>query len=172
MIVGPVYPFSALLDTYIFNSIQFWSGDNPIKATALGTDGATRIVRLNWMTITAMKTEFGETVSYERKGIVERRTTIVPSATGYRLVTRPGPHLRKPSMMLMAPSLCSIEIARSCSGGLGINFDRLCRAMAQFWTSLRHFHAVCRNIHVVRRWSISRTPQEESTGRKIVVALS
>jgi hypothetical protein len=80
MIVVPVYMFSALLDGFIFNSIQFRSGDNPIKATALSADGATRVVRLRGMTMTAMKTESGETVTYERNGIVERRARIVPSA--------------------------------------------------------------------------------------------
>lgn len=38
MIVIPVYMFSALLDAFVFNAIQFWSGTNPVKATQ-GSDG-------------------------------------------------------------------------------------------------------------------------------------
>lgn len=39
MIVVPAYMFSVLLDAFIFNSIQFWSGDNPVSAFELGDDG-------------------------------------------------------------------------------------------------------------------------------------
>jgi hypothetical protein len=34
--------------------------------------------------------EEGATVTYERNGVVERRATIVPGATGYRLVDEAG----------------------------------------------------------------------------------
>ena len=44
MIVVPVYMFSALLDAFIFNSIQFWSGDNPIKSRIWRTTD-----RLRWL---------------------------------------------------------------------------------------------------------------------------
>ncbi|HEX9156309.1 MAG TPA: DUF3332 family protein, partial [Nitrospira sp.] len=33
MIVIPVYILSPLIDAFIFNPIQFWTGDNPLKAT-------------------------------------------------------------------------------------------------------------------------------------------
>jgi hypothetical protein len=35
-------------------------------------------------------TNEGATVTYERHGIIERRATIVPNATGYRLVDEAG----------------------------------------------------------------------------------
>jgi Domain of unknown function (DUF3332) len=90
MIIIPVYMFSALLDAFIFNSIQFWSGDNPVKATDEGGDGATRIVKLGGVTVTMVESDRGTTVTYERNGIVERRATIETNATGYHLIDETG----------------------------------------------------------------------------------
>jgi hypothetical protein len=73
MIIIPVYMFSALLDAFIFNSIQFWSGSNPVKANDAGGDGATRVVRLGGITVTMAESDRGTTVTYERNGMVERR---------------------------------------------------------------------------------------------------
>jgi hypothetical protein len=90
MIIIPVYMFSALLDAFVFNSIQFWSGSNPIKATDAGGDGAIRVVRLGGITVTMAESDRGTRVTYERNGIVERRAMIEPSATGYRLIDETG----------------------------------------------------------------------------------
>ena len=90
MIIIPVYMFSALLDSFIFNSIQFWSGDNPIKASDLGDDGQTKVAQVGDLTMRWTSTSEGATVTYERRGIIERRATIVSSATGYRLVNEKG----------------------------------------------------------------------------------
>lgn len=90
MIIIPVYMFSALLDAFIFNSIQFWSGDNPIKASDLRDDGQTKVAQVGDLTMRWTSTSEGATVTYERRGIIERRATIVSSATGYRLVNEKG----------------------------------------------------------------------------------
>ena len=90
MIVVPVYMFSALLDAFIFNSIQFWSGDNPIKASELADDGQTKVAHVGNLTMRWTQTSEGATVSYERRGMVERRAMIVSNATGYRLVDESG----------------------------------------------------------------------------------
>ena len=90
MIVVPVYMFSALLDAFIFNSIQFWSGDNPIKASDLADDGQTKVARVDDLTMRWTPTNEGATVSYERRGMIERRAMIVSNATGYRLVDESG----------------------------------------------------------------------------------
>src|SRR5262249_24241289 len=90
MLVIPVDMFAALLDAFIFNSIQFWTGDNPVKATDAGSDGAIRIVRLGGIIMTMAPSERGVTVTYERNGIVERRAVIEASATGYRLLDETG----------------------------------------------------------------------------------
>src|SRR6185503_12897060 len=98
MIIIPVYMFSALLDAFIFNSIQFWSGSNPVKANDAGGDGATRVVRLGGITVTMAESDRGTTVTYERNGIVERRATIETSATGYRLINETGALLAEAEM--------------------------------------------------------------------------
>ena len=90
MIVVPVYMFSALLDAFIFNSIQFWSGDNPVKASELESDGLPKVARFGDVTARWTPTSEGTAVIYERHGIIERRATIVSSAAGYRLVDEGG----------------------------------------------------------------------------------
>jgi hypothetical protein len=93
MIIIPVYMFSALLDAFIFNSIQFWTGSNPVKADDAGSDGGTRIVRLGGLTVTMAESDRGTAVTYERNGIVERRAIIETSETGYRLIDETGASL-------------------------------------------------------------------------------
>lgn len=89
MLVVPVYMFSALLDTFIFNSMHFWTGDSPIKASDIGSDGA-KVTTLGETTIRWVSSADGATATYERHGIVERRVMLVPSLTGYRLVDEHG----------------------------------------------------------------------------------
>ena len=93
MVIIPVYMFSALLDAFIFNSIQFWTGSNPVKADDAGGDGGTRIVRLGGLTVTMAESDRGTAVTYERNGIVERRAIIETSETGYRLIDETGASL-------------------------------------------------------------------------------
>ncbi|TKB69273.1 MAG: DUF3332 family protein [Nitrospira sp.] len=89
MLIIPAYMFSALLDTFIFNSMHFWTGESPIKASDMGSDG-TKVTTLGDTTIRWIPLEDGATVVYERHGIVERRAAIVASSTGYRLVDEHG----------------------------------------------------------------------------------
>ena len=119
MIIIPVYMFSALLDAFIFNSIQFWSGNNPVKANEAEGDGATRVVRLGSLTVTMAENDGGTTVTYERNGIVERRATIETNATGYRLVDETG--------ILLA------EAEKGQDGSVTL-LDRDCQVVRQ-WTS-------------------------------------
>ncbi len=89
MLIIPAYMFSALLDTFIFNSMHFWTGESPIKASNMGSDG-TKVTTLGDTTIRWIPLEDGATVIYERAGVVEHRATIVASSTGYRLVDEHG----------------------------------------------------------------------------------
>ena len=98
IIIIPVYMFSALLDAFIFNSIQFWTGGNPIKANDAAGNGATRVARLGGVTVTMAESDRGTTVTYERNGIVERRAIIETSATGYRLINESGALLAEAEM--------------------------------------------------------------------------
>jgi hypothetical protein len=83
MIIIPVYMFSALLDAFIFNSIQFWSGSNPVKANDGGGDGAIRVVRLGGITVTMSENDRGTTVLYERNGIVRSFARRGGNGTGW-----------------------------------------------------------------------------------------
>lgn len=89
MLIVPAYMFSALLDTFIFNSMHFWTGDSPIKESDLGSDG-TKVATLGDTTVRWTALEDGAMVAYERHGVVQRRATIVASAMGYRLVDESG----------------------------------------------------------------------------------
>jgi hypothetical protein len=88
MIVIPVYMFSALLDAFIFNSLQFWTGSNPIKTVDTSLDGTIRTVRVGDTTITLATTSenpLGD-VTYERGGRIVQRGHIVKTDQGYALV--------------------------------------------------------------------------------------
>jgi hypothetical protein len=89
MLIIPAYMFSALLDTFIFNSMHFWTGESPIKASDVGSDG-TKMTTVGETTIRWTPSENGATVTYARHGVVERRAAIVASANGYRLVDENG----------------------------------------------------------------------------------
>jgi len=118
MIIVPVYMFSALLDAFIFNSIQFWSGDTPIKASGLDHDGQTKVARLDESTVRWTATSEGAAVTYERHGIIERRATIVASVAGYRLIDERGGLLAE---------------AKYAADGTVTILDQDCRAV-QRWT--------------------------------------
>lgn len=89
MLIVPAYMFSALLDTFIFNSMHFWTGESPIKASDVGNDG-TKVTQVGDMTIRWSPSNDGATVTYERHGVVQQRATIVSNADGYRLVDENG----------------------------------------------------------------------------------
>jgi len=87
MIVVPVYMFSALLDAFIFNAIQFWSGDNPVKLTQ-GSDGHIQEVQLRDQTIhvTWSEDHRSAALTYRRHGQTVSTARIVEDGNGYRLL--------------------------------------------------------------------------------------
>lgn len=87
MIVIPVYMFSALLDAFVFNAIQFWSGDNPIKLTQ-GPDGHIQEVQLGDQTIRVTWSEDRRSadLTYRQQGRTVRTALIVEDGNGYRLL--------------------------------------------------------------------------------------
>jgi hypothetical protein len=88
MLIIPAYMFSALLDTFIFNSMHFWTGESPIKASDL--DGDVKVATVGGTTIRWIPTDEGARVVYERWGIVQRYATVVADAEGYRLIDESG----------------------------------------------------------------------------------
>lgn len=77
MIVVPVYMFSALLDAFIFNSIQFWSGGNPVNVTQ-DEEGRIREVQRGTLTAGVNWAEDRKSaqVTYVRQGQIVKRVTI------------------------------------------------------------------------------------------------
>lgn len=89
MIIIPAYEFSALLDMFIFNSMHFWTGESPIKASGMERNDM-KVTTLGGTTIRWTLSGDGATVTYEQDGVVKRHATIMSSATGYRLVDENG----------------------------------------------------------------------------------
>jgi hypothetical protein len=89
MIVIPVYMFSALLDAFVFNAIQFWTGDNPIKLTQ-GPDGHIQEVQLRDQTIRVSWSEDHRSaaLTYRQQGRIIRSALIVEEGNGYRFLEK------------------------------------------------------------------------------------
>ena len=87
MIVIPVYMFSALLDAFIFNAIQFWTGDNPLKLT-YDADGNLHEVQLGDATISIAWSGDHRSAAliYLQQGRMIKTATIVESANGFRMI--------------------------------------------------------------------------------------
>lgn len=87
MIIIPVYMFSALLDAFVFNAIQFWSGTNPVKVTQ-GPDGFVEQVSTGESTIQfSWSTEQrAATLSYRRNGDVIKTVRIAADGNAFRVV--------------------------------------------------------------------------------------
>ncbi len=94
MIVIPVYMFSALLDAFIFNSIQFWTGDNPIKVSK-GPDGHIQEVQFGDRTVTVLWTEEHRSaiLTYQQQGQIVKTARIIEDGNGYRLIEAGGESL-------------------------------------------------------------------------------
>jgi hypothetical protein len=91
MLVIPVYMFSALLDAFVFNAIQFWSGDNPIKLTQ-DVNGHIQEVQLGDTTIGISWSEDRRSAAlvYRQQGRITKTANIVEQGTGFRLVEHSG----------------------------------------------------------------------------------
>lgn len=87
MIVIPVYMFSALLDAFVFNAIQFWSGTNPVKVTQ-GPDGLPETVRAGEATIqfSWSAERRSATLAYRRNGDLIKTVTVVAEGSAYRII--------------------------------------------------------------------------------------
>ena len=94
MIIIPVYMLSALADAFIFNSMQFWTGNNPIKLTR-GPDGLIQEVQLGDQTISVFwaKDRRSAELTYQQQGQTVKTALIVEDGNGYRLIEAGGESL-------------------------------------------------------------------------------
>jgi hypothetical protein len=89
MIIIPVYMFSALLDAFIFNSIQFWTGDNPVKVSE-GQDGYIQEVHIGEATITVSWAQDHRSadLTYWRQGRLITTARVLEIDQGFQLLDR------------------------------------------------------------------------------------
>jgi hypothetical protein len=125
MIVVPVYMFSALLDAFIFNSIQFWSGDNPVKVSQ-DEDGRIREVQLGKLTANVTWAEDGKSahVTYVREGRVVKQMTIEQDGEQLRLRDQDG------EMVVMSETASDGSVGFLDRGGRTV--DRVSAEAAQW----------------------------------------
>jgi hypothetical protein len=95
LVILPVYEFAALGDALIFNSIEFWTGNNPIKVGSEGDDGRTRVAQVGDTTIAVAFARDGNSasVSYSREGQIVKTGTITATDEGYQLTDEKGHQL-------------------------------------------------------------------------------
>ncbi len=95
LFIFPVYFFSALADAIVFNSIQFWTGDNPIKVSDEGTDGNTKVARIGDITVTMTFASGNSSAraTYAKDGQVFKTAEILRDGDSYRVMDENGRHL-------------------------------------------------------------------------------
>jgi len=91
MIIIPVYMFSALLDAFVFNAIQFWTGSNPVKVTQ-SRDGLPQEVSREDSTIqfSWSAEDHRATLSYRHHGDLIKTVTVVAEGNAYRMIDDGG----------------------------------------------------------------------------------
>lgn len=95
LVILPVYEFAALGDAIIFNSIEFWTGDNPIKASDKDNEGRTRVAQVGDTTVAVAFARDGNSasVTYSREGEIVRTGKIIATYEGYQLMDEKGHQL-------------------------------------------------------------------------------
>lgn len=95
LVILPVYEFAALGDAIIFNSIEFWTGNNPVKVSAEGNEGRTRVAQVGDTTIAVAFARDGNSasVSYSKEGQIVKTGMIVATDEGYQLTDQKGHQL-------------------------------------------------------------------------------
>ncbi|MGI0015958.1 MAG: DUF3332 family protein [Nitrososphaera sp.] len=92
LVILPAYGFSLLLDALIFNSIEFWGGENPIKMSRHGEDGQIQTIQAGETTVTLAVAKDGNSahVTYAKAGQVFKTAEIVQSGDSYQFVDENG----------------------------------------------------------------------------------
>lgn len=95
LVIIPVYQISLFVDAVLFNSIQFWTGSNPIKVSQEGGDRQGLSIQAGE---TSARLAFGADgasaqVTYIRQGKVLTTGSIVVEGTRYRLISAAGEEL-------------------------------------------------------------------------------
>lgn len=94
--VVPVYSFAVLIDAIFANSVEFWTGDNPVTA---GVDGETKIV-------------------HGPAGEVVRMTRLAPGVIDVDM-TEPGGTTRELTLVLERETIAAYDGAGALVGRVG-----------------------------------------------------
>lgn len=88
--VLPVYEVSALADVLVINSIEFWSGDNPMACGTTridGTDGQRYLVKCDGHGYDITSENDGTTVRLDFDATAQRWDVTTPAGQTYELMT-------------------------------------------------------------------------------------
>ncbi|WP_447972809.1 DUF3332 family protein [Nitrospira sp. Kam-Ns4a] len=132
LVLIPVYPFSLVIDALFFNSVEFWTGENPIKVSRTG-EGEGLVITIGETVITASAAREGEAVpvAYSRNGQVFARGTIHVEGDRYSLRDEQGQVLVSAEL---APTGAVLLVDRDCRLLGAVSADQVGRAVDRLAT--------------------------------------
>ncbi len=92
LVIVPVYQVSTLADALVFNSIEFWTGENPIKTAEAGASGGLPPASPPTVRTTVTRSPDGRTsrIEYHRGTDLLGSAQVVEEDHRYRLLTKDG----------------------------------------------------------------------------------
>ena len=94
LVILPVYQLSSLADAFIFNSIEFWTGQNPVKVSQSPSNG-TKTVRVGDLRTEVVLVSDGSSkrVEYRRDGVVIKTGRVVEDGNRLKMIDEKGQEL-------------------------------------------------------------------------------
>ncbi|MEX5213929.1 MAG: DUF3332 domain-containing protein [Nitrospiraceae bacterium] len=95
LVIVPVYPLSTLVDALVLNSIEFWTGQNPVKVSRTSSSNGTKTVRVGDLRteVVFISDEASNRVEYRRDGMVVTTGTVIETGGHLKLVDQNGQEL-------------------------------------------------------------------------------
>ena len=94
LVILPVYQLSSLADAFIFNSIEFWTGQNPVKVSQSPSNG-TKTVRVGDLRTEVVLVSDGPSkrVEYRRDGVVVKTGKVIEDGSRLKMIDEKGQEL-------------------------------------------------------------------------------
>ena len=94
LVILPVYQLSSLADAFIFNSIEFWTGQNPVKVSQSPSNG-TKTVRVGDLRTEVVLVSDGSSkrVEYRRDGVVVKTGKVIEDGSRLKMIDEKGQEL-------------------------------------------------------------------------------
>ncbi|CAI4031472.1 hypothetical protein DNFV4_01894 [Nitrospira tepida] len=95
LVIIPVYQLSTLADAFIFNSVEFWTGQNPVKVSQSSPSNGTKTVRVGDLRTEVVLVSDGPSkrVEYRRDGLVVKTGRVIEEGGRLKLVDQNGQEL-------------------------------------------------------------------------------